>query len=754
MAAGRIKGITIEIGGDTTGLVSALSKVDKQINATQTALKDVNKLLKLDPGNTELLEQKQKQLNEAIGLTKDRLDQLKDAQSQVAQGSAEWDALQREIIATEQDLGGLQKELSDFGSVAAQKLKVVGEKFQEVGGKIEAAGRQISKLSTIAAGALGGIAKMGYDAVVAADDLNTLSKQTGVSTDQLQKWSYAADLVDVSVDTITGSMKKMKKNLDSNSAAFDALGVRTKDNYGNMRDATDIFYDTIKALSQIENETERDIAAMDIFGKSADDLAGIIDDGGQALIAYGREAEQMGLIIGGDTLNKLNEANDTIDKMKATMGASLAQAGATIAQTFAPQLEKVAGYIDAIAEKIRTLTPEQTQMITTILAIVAALGPLVIIIGKVVSVVGGIMTHITTITSVLGALTGPIGIAVAAIGALAAAFVYFYNTNEEFAAKVNETVAGLKDKFSELWTTLQPILEELKQAFMDLMTALEPVFEAIMEYIAALLEGVMAALPAITTAVKNATQFITQIVQAFIALFNGDFDKFFEHLQNAGKSFFEMWKNIYKAGLDALTAFFNHFGIDIKAKIQSIVSNIISTWNNLVSSCRAYASSVADTIIDGIGRAIDWIKSLPSQAWNWGSDLIQNLIDGIRSKISGITDAISDVADVISSFIHFSEPDVGPLKNFHTFMPDMMKEMVNGINRSLPMLENAMSGMASTLVPGRTGASTSNSMTATNTFNINVNGAGKDVMQLANELTGIIQDNINAQIYNQEAVFA
>ena len=107
--AGRIAGITIEIGGDTSNLQKSLKDVDGELRKTQSTLKDVNKLLKLDPGNTELLTQKQKNLEKAISTTKTRLDELNKAQAGVQEGSAEWDALQREIIATEQDLQGLEQ---------------------------------------------------------------------------------------------------------------------------------------------------------------------------------------------------------------------------------------------------------------------------------------------------------------------------------------------------------------------------------------------------------------------------------------------------------------------------------------------------------------------------------------------------------------------------------------------------------------------------------------------------------------------
>lgn len=143
MASGRIKGITIKLDANITPLQTALSKVDKSLKTTQSNLKDINKLLKLDPKNTELLTQKQKNLKGAIENTKERLQQLRDAQSQVKKGTDEWDALQREIIETEQKLEGLEDEYKDFGSVAKQQLKAVSEKVKGVGEKLKSVGDSV-----------------------------------------------------------------------------------------------------------------------------------------------------------------------------------------------------------------------------------------------------------------------------------------------------------------------------------------------------------------------------------------------------------------------------------------------------------------------------------------------------------------------------------------------------------------------------------------------------------------------------------
>ena len=144
MAGGRIKGITIEIGGDTTKLEASLKGVNKEIKDTESKLKDVNKLLKMDPGNTQLLSQKYKTLQQEIGATKEKLNTLKEASKQADQAlkdgtisKDQYDALQREIAETEQSLKSLEQEYKNFGSVQAQQIAAAGEKMKEVAGEMK-----------------------------------------------------------------------------------------------------------------------------------------------------------------------------------------------------------------------------------------------------------------------------------------------------------------------------------------------------------------------------------------------------------------------------------------------------------------------------------------------------------------------------------------------------------------------------------------------------------------------------------------
>lgn len=478
--AARIAGITIEIGGDTTNLQKSLKGLDSQLKATQNNLKDIDKLLKLNPGNVELLTQKQKNLKAAISQTEERLKELKAAQAGLKEGTPEWDALQREIISTEGELKNLKDEQQAFGNVASQVLKAVGQKVSAFGAKIEDAGKKFSKISA-GAGAIGGaLLKMGYDAVSSADDISTLAKQTGFSTEEIQKMQYAAELIDVSFEDISGALKKFKTKIDPANESLAALGVVTTNTDGSLRNATDVFNDTVKALSGISNETERDQMAMELFGRGADSLAGIIDDGGKALEEFGQQAEDLGLILDKDTLDSLNATNDTLDQLKANISGTMAQIGADVGAVLAPVLEKAATLIGKVTERLRALTPEQTETILKVVGVVAAVGPALIIIGKVVSGIGSVISVIGTVVGVLG---GPLTIAIAAVVAAGVLLYKNWDTIKATAIMVKDAVVeawnNLKAGISSAIDAVKSKIETLKQKFETLKSKVKSVWDAI-----------------------------------------------------------------------------------------------------------------------------------------------------------------------------------------------------------------------------------------------------------------------------------
>ena len=190
--ASRIQGITVEIGGDTTKLSTALSKVNKEIRDTQAQLKDVNKLLKLDPGNAELMAQKQRLLSQAVSETKEKLDALKLAGQQANEALAkgeisrsQYDALQREIAETEQALRDLERQ-AEQSSVALQKIGAAGEKLQGVGSAIEGAGQKLMPVTAAVGGLSVAAVKVASDFDSAMSQVAAVSGATGKELDALR----------------------------------------------------------------------------------------------------------------------------------------------------------------------------------------------------------------------------------------------------------------------------------------------------------------------------------------------------------------------------------------------------------------------------------------------------------------------------------------------------------------------------------------------------------------------------------------
>ena len=266
MAANRIKGITIEIGGDTTKLQTALKGVNTEIRNTQSQLKDVEKLLKLDPGNTELLSQKQKLLAQAVSETKEKLETLKIAAEQantaLANGEisqSQYDALQREIVETEQELKRLEEQANQ-SATAMQKIAATGEQLKDVGGNIESAGKKMLPVTAT-------VTALGTASVkMAADFEAAMSKVAAVSG------ASASEM-----EALTAKAREMgSKTKFSASEAAEAM------NYMAMAG-----WKTEDMLSGIEG-------VMNLAAASGEDLATTSDIVTDALTAFGLTAQDSG----------------------------------------------------------------------------------------------------------------------------------------------------------------------------------------------------------------------------------------------------------------------------------------------------------------------------------------------------------------------------------------------------------------------------------------------------------------------------
>lgn len=464
MAGNRIKGLTIEIGGDTTKLSDSLKGVDKSLKDTQTQLKDVNKLLKLDPTNVDLLKQRHDLLSKAVKDTKERekelqtaLEQLKNA-GNTEENQRQQDLLQRELIETQQSL----KDLEDQFNKSSPKLEAFAAGAKNVQEKT-------AKISAAAGIAAAGMVAMATKAAASADDLLTLSNVTGFSVEELQKLQYASSFVDVSMETMTGSITKLTKNMASGSDAFDKLGVAITDSDGNMRDATDVWYEAIEALGGIQNETERDQVSMELFGKSAMEMAGIVDDGGEALKQLGEEAEATGNILSGEAVEDAVAFNDQIDELKAKSEQAFLSAGAALADTLVPALETLVDVITGVLSWFGSLDGSTQAFILTVLGLVAAISP-----------IAGIIATISTAAAALNVAMLPmittIGGIIVAVGAAVAIGVALYKNWDTIKAKASELWDKIKDIFTKIKDTIGEKIDGAKEKVRSAIDAIKNLF--------------------------------------------------------------------------------------------------------------------------------------------------------------------------------------------------------------------------------------------------------------------------------------
>lgn len=470
--AGNVKGITIRFEGDTTRLDRALRKINNSTKDIDKELRNVDKALKFNPTSVELWKQKQTLLEQKIKQTKKNLEELKSAQTQmdthgVDKNSEAYRRVQREIIETESKLKTFEGQLKKVGNV---NLKAASEQFKQWGTSLQSAGQQMQGLSMAAGALVASLGAISYKAGQNADDLNTLSKVTGIGTAELQKYSYAADLVDVSTEDIAKANQRLKKSAyaaangsKTQAEAFEAIGVSVTNADGSLRDSEAIFQDVISSLGTMSNETERDALAQKLMGKSAANLNPLIADQGETYKEVSETLKKYDLdFIDQETLDAANQFNDELDTMKLIGSVAIAQVGSQLAAFLAPALEKIVGWIGNLANWLSKLSPEVLTIIGIVAGVVAAVAPVLILLGKLAMAVSSLMNLANILGISIGALAGPIGIAIAAIVAIIAIGVLLYKNWDTIKAKAQELWNKIKTVFAGIKASITSAINNVK----------------------------------------------------------------------------------------------------------------------------------------------------------------------------------------------------------------------------------------------------------------------------------------------------
>ncbi len=455
---------TIYLGLDYTDFTGGVSEVNRKMGLLDAEFKLAQERVKNYGTETDNLGVKQDYLRQKIELQRQKVEAAKKAYDEAltSQQASEKqiDALDKRLLQERtslEKLTGQLKEADDEIEKANKSTKSFGDEIRDLasdlGIKVSPALEKLAqKFDGVSAGV--GNAVLGIGAMISglvgcsvelakyADDMLTMASVTGLSTDELQKLEYASNFVDVSLETMTGSITKLTQNMNQArngnntlNEAFRKLGIRIKDSRGELRDANEVFYESIDRLGKVKNETERDALAMQLFGKSAKELNPLIEAGSKRLKELGIEAENMGVIIGGETLQNAGAFNDAMDKWKQISEALKNSLG----ELLLPVLTKLAELISSIPAPV----------LKTIMVFGMFVASAVLIL-KVITQIKVGMSTLTIVQAAFGAVSkttvGIVLTVVAVMIALAAVIAFLLSKQNE----LNETMENVNKQTNDV----------------------------------------------------------------------------------------------------------------------------------------------------------------------------------------------------------------------------------------------------------------------------------------------------------------
>lgn len=335
---------------------SAISGINKDLAVLNSEGKKLTAQYKNNASSIEALTAKSKLYNSQIAEQKKKIDTMRAA---LENASATWgensnrakdwqikiNRAEAELAEMERTLSATTAELKQFGksaSVSAEELDDAKNKIKDFSSKAAAGARAAAGAVTAL---IAGLTGLGTAAVAVtksgaeyADNILTTAKNTGLATDYLEAYAYAAELVDVDLETMTKSMAKNIKSMSNAQkgtadyvATYKQLGVSVTTSNGKLRDAETVYWEVIDSLGRISDETERDALSMQIFGKSAQELNSLISVGSAGMAQYAAEAEAAGAVLGGKALESLGELDDTFQRVNSSTAAWKNQLAAKLA---------------------------------------------------------------------------------------------------------------------------------------------------------------------------------------------------------------------------------------------------------------------------------------------------------------------------------------------------------------------------------------------------------------------------------------
>lgn len=617
-------GIKFTAEGEKT-LKQALSSVNAELKLAGSELKLVDSQFDKNDKSMAAVKARTEAYNKVIEAQKKKLDllqqQLAKAAEQYGENSTQAQNLQRQINETQAAINNTTREL--------EKNTKAGKENEDEQGKLSKALSGVGKAFAAAAAAAGAaavaltkaLADCTKQAAEFADTVLTESTVTGIGADKLQEYMYAAELVDVSVDTLTKSMAKNIKAMTTGSAeqeaAYEALGVATRDANGNFRDSQEVYWEVIDALGKIENETERDGLAMTLLGKSAQDLNPLIEAGADKMQELASKAHDAGYVMNKDTLDAFGNFDDQLQFLKVGATAAknalggillpqltrLSTDGVNMLGKFTNAVNDSDGDIELMVENVAKLVPEAVELLSQHLSEAVAF------VGKILK------TVIPEILKTVGKLL----------------LDNFPSLVEGFVQLVQDIADWLTQNLSPLLTS---VIEALDIVIATLLDNLPELLKAVIQIIIAVAQALLQNLPVIINSiVKAIPEIVEAIVESLPVIIAG--------IAQLIVAIVAALPDVLKALWDGFKKLFSKEGVEqFKQMGRNLMEGLKNGFLDAVTNVLNAAKEAGKKIVDGVKKVFG-IHSPSTVFANIGENMALGLENGFVDTMAGARSSIA-----------------------------------------------------------------------------------------------------------------
>lgn len=511
------------------------------------------------------------------------------------------------------------------------------------------------------------------------------------------------------------SMRSIMTNLTGDvklsGAAIGDVTIATTNADGSMRSLSAILADCRGAFAGM-TEAEKANNAEALVGKNA--MSGFL----ALMNAAPEDIEKVSGAVNNckdAAKNMADTMQDNLEGQLTILKSQLQELAISFGDLLMPAVRSIVSRLQGMVDVLNVMPDGVKRVIMIVALLAAALGPVLIIIGKTLSAIGTIMTWAPKLAGAISAVKGafaalsatmmanPIAIVIAAIAALVAAFIYLWNTNEEFRQFWVRLWNEIKEVAVQVWTAVSQFLVSawngirntavavwngIRGFFSGLWAGIKTLFTTVVTAISTFLVGAWNGIRATVMVVWNA-------ISAFLGSVWNGIKSVITNVVNGIRTFLQTSWNGIRGTVNSV---WNGIRNTISSVVNGIKNTVSSAFNAMWSGIRGTISGIYNTIRDGLGNAVNYITSLASAGWRWGADIINGIVNGIRSCIGAVANAVTDVANTIRSHLHFSVPDEGPLTDFESWMPDFMSGLAEGIEKSRGMVKAAVNSVAADMV--------------------------------------------------------